>query len=192
MVFSASGLPTSPRTLSRVYRLSQHSWTTSTSRAQSQPRSLAYTSPRSLVLGRAPRTASSRWAARTRPSTRAVSRTRRHSPRATRRTTGASPSRPSPTAARLWAVARPLLTLVGVHHSTHAACAHYVFTGTTLVYIPDTAYSKFLSASGGKTDSNTGLASWTTAPTGTFSFTIASTKFTLTPSQYLFPTAQYR
>jgi hypothetical protein len=79
-----------------------------------------------------------------------------------------------------------------LHFRSCSASTHDVFAGTTLIYIPDTAYSKFLSASGGRTDSNTGLASWTTAPTGTFSFTIASTKFTLTPSQYLFPTAQYR
>jgi len=66
-----------------------------------------------------------------------------------------------------------------------------VDTGTTLIYIPTSAYTKFLSASGGKTDSTTGLAKFTTKPTGTFSFTIGGTKFALTPAQYLVPTAQY-
>ncbi|KAF7981782.1 hypothetical protein HWV62_31865 [Athelia sp. TMB] len=66
-----------------------------------------------------------------------------------------------------------------------------VDTGTTLIYIPSSAYSKFLSASGGKTDSSTGLAKFTTKPTGTFSFTIGGTTFPLTPAQYLIPTAQY-
>lgn len=64
-------------------------------------------------------------------------------------------------------------------------------TGTTLIYIPTSAYNKFLSASGGKTDSSTGLAKFTTKPTGTFSFTIGGTVLTLTPAQYLVPTAQY-
>ncbi|KAF7981762.1 hypothetical protein HWV62_31825 [Athelia sp. TMB] len=66
-----------------------------------------------------------------------------------------------------------------------------VDTGTTLIYIPSSAYSKFLSASGGKTDSSTGLAKFTTKPTGTFSFTIGGTTFPLTPAQYLIPSAQY-
>ncbi|KAF7968489.1 hypothetical protein HWV62_30483 [Athelia sp. TMB] len=66
-----------------------------------------------------------------------------------------------------------------------------VDTGTTLIYIPSSAYSKFLSASGGKTDSSTGLAKFTTKPTGTFSFTIGGTVLSLTPAQYLIPSAQY-
>lgn len=66
-----------------------------------------------------------------------------------------------------------------------------VDTGTTLIYIPSSAYSKFLSASGGKTDSSTGLAKFTKKPTGTFSFTIGGTVLSLTPAQYLIPTAQY-
>ena len=66
-----------------------------------------------------------------------------------------------------------------------------VDTGTTLIYIPTSAYNKFLSASGGKTDSTTGLAKFTTKPTSTFSLTIGGTTFPLTPAQYLVPTAQY-
>jgi hypothetical protein len=65
-----------------------------------------------------------------------------------------------------------------------------VDTGTTLIYIPTSAYNKFLSAAGGKTDSNTGLAKFTKKPTGTFAFTIGGTSFTLSPAQYLVPAAQ--
>ncbi|KAF7972932.1 hypothetical protein HWV62_16596 [Athelia sp. TMB] len=67
-----------------------------------------------------------------------------------------------------------------------------VDTGTTLIYIPTSAYMKFLSASGGKTDPNTGLAKFTKKPTGIFSFTIAGKLLNLTPAQYLIPTAQLR
>lgn len=66
-----------------------------------------------------------------------------------------------------------------------------VDTGTTLIYIPTSAYNKFLTASGGKTDSYTGLASWTVKPTGTVAFKFGSTSYTLTPAQYLVPEAQY-
>jgi hypothetical protein len=66
-----------------------------------------------------------------------------------------------------------------------------VDTGTTLIYIPTTGYNKFLSAAGGKTDSSSGLAKFTTKPTGNLVFTIGGTGFTLTPAQYLVPTAEY-
>ncbi|KUL89529.1 hypothetical protein ZTR_04286 [Talaromyces verruculosus] len=66
-----------------------------------------------------------------------------------------------------------------------------VDTGTTLIYIPTTAYNKFLSAAGGKTDSYSGLAVFTTKPTSNFGIKFGSTTYTLTPSQYLVPTAQY-
>lgn len=66
-----------------------------------------------------------------------------------------------------------------------------VDTGTTLIYIPTSAYNKFLSATGGTTDSNSGLASFTTKPTGNFAIKFGSTTYTLTPAQYLVPTAQY-
>lgn len=66
-----------------------------------------------------------------------------------------------------------------------------VDTGTTLIYIPTSAYNAFLSATGGKTDSNSGLASFTTKPTQNFGITFGSTTYTLTPAQYLVPTAQY-
>jgi len=66
-----------------------------------------------------------------------------------------------------------------------------VDTGTTLIYIPTAAYTKFLTAAGGKTDSTTGLAIFTTKPTGIFSFTIGGTVLMLTPAQYLIPAAQY-
>jgi hypothetical protein len=66
-----------------------------------------------------------------------------------------------------------------------------VDTGTTLIYIPTSAYNKFLSTTGGKTDSSSGLASFTTQPTSNFGIKFGSTTYTLTPSQYLVPTAQY-
>ncbi|KAM3521644.1 hypothetical protein NHJ13051_006114 [Beauveria bassiana] len=66
-----------------------------------------------------------------------------------------------------------------------------VDTGTTLIYIPSAAYSKYLSASGGKTDANTGLVSYTTKPTANFGIKIGTTTYNLTPAQYLVPTSQY-
>jgi len=66
-----------------------------------------------------------------------------------------------------------------------------VDTGTTLIYIPTTAYNKFLSATGGKTDPNSGLAIFSTKPSSNFNIKFGSTTYTLTPAQYLVPTAQY-
>lgn len=70
-----------------------------------------------------------------------------------------------------------------------------VDTGTTLIYIPTTAYNNFLSATGGTTDSNSGLPSFTTKPTSnfvaTFKTSSGTASLTLTPAQYLVPTAQY-
>ena len=66
-----------------------------------------------------------------------------------------------------------------------------VDTGTTLIYIPTSAYNKFLSAAGGKTDSSSGLAVFTKKPTSNFGIKFGSTTYTLTPAQYLVPTAQY-
>ncbi|EJP67433.1 putative aspartic protease [Beauveria bassiana ARSEF 2860] len=66
-----------------------------------------------------------------------------------------------------------------------------VDTGTTLIYIPSAAYAKYLSASGGKTDANTGLVSYTTKPTANFGIKIGATTYNLTPAQYLVPASQY-
>lgn len=66
-----------------------------------------------------------------------------------------------------------------------------VDTGTTLIYIPSDAYNNFLSATGGETDSSSGLASFSTKPTSDFKIKFGSTTFSLTPSQYLIPSAQY-
>lgn len=66
-----------------------------------------------------------------------------------------------------------------------------VDTGTTLIYVPTNVYNEFLSAAGGETDSSSRLASFSSKPTGNFGIKIGSTTFTLTPSQYLIPTAQY-
>ncbi|CAK7238280.1 hypothetical protein SEUCBS140593_010506 [Sporothrix eucalyptigena] len=66
-----------------------------------------------------------------------------------------------------------------------------VDTGTTLIYIPTSAYNKFLDDAGGETDSSSGLAKFTTKPTSNFGIKFGSTTYTLTPSQYLVPTDQY-
>ncbi|KAF9513531.1 hypothetical protein BS47DRAFT_963107 [Hydnum rufescens UP504] len=66
-----------------------------------------------------------------------------------------------------------------------------VDTGTTLIYIPTSAYNSFLSATGGSTDPNTGLARFSTQPTGTFTIKLGSVSYPLTPAQYLIPQAQY-
>lgn len=66
-----------------------------------------------------------------------------------------------------------------------------VDTGTTLVYLPTSVYDKFLTASGGKLDSTTGLVKFTTAPTSNLVFTIGGATFTMTPTDYLIPKAQY-
>lgn len=66
-----------------------------------------------------------------------------------------------------------------------------VDTGTTLIYIPTSAYNAFLSAAGGKTDSSSGLSVFTKKPTSNFVITINGVAYSLTPAQYLVPTAQY-
>ncbi|KAF7317235.1 Aspartic protease [Mycena chlorophos] len=66
-----------------------------------------------------------------------------------------------------------------------------VDTGTTLIYIPTAAYNKFLSASGGKLDNESGLVKFTKKPTSNFTFTVGGTTYTLTPSQYLIAEDQY-
>ncbi|KAJ7735627.1 aspartic peptidase domain-containing protein [Mycena maculata] len=66
-----------------------------------------------------------------------------------------------------------------------------VDTGTTLLYIPTATYDKFLTASKGKPDSSSGLVKFTTKPTADFTFVVGGTTYTLTPADYLVPTAQY-
>lgn len=66
-----------------------------------------------------------------------------------------------------------------------------VDTGTTLIYIPSSAYSAFLRASGGNNDASSGLAAFTKKPTANFGIKLGSATYTLTPDQYLVPQAQY-
>lgn len=66
-----------------------------------------------------------------------------------------------------------------------------VDTGTTLIYIPTRAYNAFLSATGGSTDSSSGLASFSSKPKSIFVIKFGSKSYTLTPAQYLIPAAQY-
>ncbi|OAA37603.1 Peptidase aspartic [Beauveria brongniartii RCEF 3172] len=68
--------------------------------------------------------------------------------------------------------------------------AGIVDTGTTLIYINTAAFNAFLKASGGTLDQN-GLVSYTQKPTSNFSITFGSTKYDLTPAQYLIPKEQY-
>ncbi|KZP09518.1 acid protease [Athelia psychrophila] len=100
-----------------------------------------------------------------------------------------TPKSTSSTFGPYWGVAVSAITYDGT--SLASSGNAIVDTGTTLIYIPTAAYKKFLSGAGGKTDSTTGLAKFTTKPTGTFSFTIGGQKLTLSPAQYLVPTAQY-
>lgn len=66
-----------------------------------------------------------------------------------------------------------------------------VDTGTTLIYLPTSVYNAFLKASGGTTGSQSGLPTYSKAPTQNFYFTFGSTTLSLTPSQYLVPQDQY-
>ncbi|CZT13038.1 probable aspartic proteinase precursor [Rhynchosporium agropyri] len=92
-------------------------------------------------------------------------------------------------AARHWGISIAKFTYGSV--TLQSSATGIVDTGTTLIYIPDSAYNAFLAASGGRTDSVSGLASFTTKPTSNFGVTFGSTTYTLTPDQYLIPTAQY-
>lgn len=65
-----------------------------------------------------------------------------------------------------------------------------VDTGTTLIYIPDGAFTQFSSATGGRID-KTGLISFSKKPTANFGVTINGKTYTLTPDQYLVPKVQY-
>lgn len=87
-----------------------------------------------------------------------------------------------------WGIATAGLTYGSTSLETSANAI--VDTGTTLIYIPTAAYTKFLSAAGGTTDSSTGLARFKTAPTSSFTIKIGSVSYPLTPAQYLVPTAQ--
>lgn len=58
--------------------------------------------------------------------------------------------------------------------SLATAATAIVDTGTTLIYIPTAAYTKFLTASGGKTDASSGLAIFTVKPTANFGITFVS------------------
>ncbi|KAI3401975.1 hypothetical protein diail_3949 [Diaporthe ilicicola] len=95
----------------------------------------------------------------------------------------------SGTASAYWGISIAKFTYGSTTLSSGAS--GIVDTGTTLIYIPSSAYSAFLSASGGKTDSSSGLAVFSTKPTANFGVTFGSTTYTLTPAQYLVPTAQY-
>ena len=66
-----------------------------------------------------------------------------------------------------------------------------VDTGTTLILIPTSAYNTFLDATGGTTDPSSTLAMFSTRPTGIVTFRFGSVDYSLTPSQYLVPEAQY-
>ncbi|OZJ01397.1 hypothetical protein BZG36_05764 [Bifiguratus adelaidae] len=71
--------------------------------------------------------------------------------------------------------------------------AGIVDTGTTLIYIPDSAYNAFLEATEGSLDSTTGLVK---IPSSSYSglqnvnFNIGGTTFSLSPAQYIVPQDQ--
>ncbi|TVY67385.1 Polyporopepsin [Lachnellula suecica] len=99
------------------------------------------------------------------------------------------PKLTSGTASEYWGITVAAFTYGTTSLAT--AAQGIVDTGTTLIYIPTAAYTKFLSASGGKTDSSSGLAVFTTKPTSNFSIKFGTTTYALTPAQYLVPTAEY-
>ncbi|KAF7370123.1 Acid protease [Mycena sanguinolenta] len=88
-----------------------------------------------------------------------------------------------------WGIAVTSITYRGV--TIGAAANAAVDTGTTLIYIPTIVYNTFAVASGGKTDPETGLLTWTALPTANLEFNIGGVAFTLTPSQFTIPAAQY-
>lgn len=73
--------------------------------------------------------------------------------------------------------------------ATGATCV--VDTGTTLVYIPPTALASFALLTGGTITDSEGLLRYSKMPTKTFDIVIGSNTYTLTPSQYIIPKAQY-
>lgn len=68
--------------------------------------------------------------------------------------------------------------------------AAIVDTGTTLILLPTSVYNAFVNAAGGTTDANSGLAKFTSKPTGTFGIGFGEQCFTLTPDEYLIPEVQ--
>jgi len=99
------------------------------------------------------------------------------------------PKLTSGTASAYWGISIASFTYGTTSLATSAS--GIVDTGTTLIYIPTAAYNKFLTATGGKTDASSGLAVFTTKPTSNFGIKFGTTTYTLTPAQYLVPTAQY-
>jgi hypothetical protein len=89
---------------------------------------------------------------------------------------------------RYWGIATTSLTYGST--TLQSSANAIVDTGTTLIYIPSSAYNKFLSAAGGTADSFSDFARFSTEPSSAFTITIGSVSYPLTPSQYLVPTAQ--
>jgi hypothetical protein len=68
-----------------------------------------------------------------------------------------------------------------------------VDTGTTLILVPTPVYNAFLKKTGGTTDSSSGLARFSTKPTGNVGFAIGELgvpELSLRPKQYLIPEDQ--
>jgi hypothetical protein len=86
-----------------------------------------------------------------------------------------------------WGIRVSAITYGG---SSLGSTSAIVDTGTTLILLPQSVYSKFLSASGGRSDSQTGLTKFSSKPTGSLAFTIGGKQFSLSPSQYLISAAQ--
>ncbi|KAF7976111.1 hypothetical protein HWV62_7543 [Athelia sp. TMB] len=99
-----------------------------------------------------------------------------------------TPTLTSGDASAYWGIAVSSISYGGTSLGSGSAI---VDTGTTLIYIPSLAYDAFLLLGGGSTDIFSGLAKFSSQPTATFAFTIGGKTFSLSPSQYLIPTAQY-
>jgi hypothetical protein len=70
-----------------------------------------------------------------------------------------------------------------------ASAGALVDSGTTWLTLPYNLHTAFLTATGGY-QGPVGLIAWPTAPTETFTFSIAGSNITLTPEQYLIPAEQ--
>ncbi|KAG8694113.1 hypothetical protein FRC09_010053 [Ceratobasidium sp. 395] len=66
-----------------------------------------------------------------------------------------------------------------------------VDTGTTLTYLPSSAFRSFLTVAEGGIDRWSGLPTFSSKPTQNITLVIANRSFTLTPEQYLVPPARY-
>lgn len=101
-----------------------------------------------------------------------------------------SPLSTQPSFSNYWSISLSNFTYGGKR--LNGVSSAIVDTGTTLIYIPNTAYTAFLAASNGTTDQTTGMVAFSKPPTESFTISIGGVPLPLTPAQYLVPQAQYK